>query len=63
MQAIGGGGQGWANAILYIFLLPTIRNRLFHCELWRSIGTPRHALLPSSTQSYRPPASNNSTET
>ena len=29
MQAIGDGGQGWSNAILYIFLSPTIRRQLF----------------------------------
>ena len=27
-QAIGDGGQGWGNAILYIFLSPIIRERL-----------------------------------
>lgn len=29
LQAIGDGGQGWSNAILYIFLSPTIRRQLF----------------------------------
>ena len=29
MQAIGDGGQGWGNAILYIFFSPVIRARLF----------------------------------
>jgi len=28
-QAIGDGGQGWGNAILYVFLSPTIRHKLF----------------------------------
>lgn len=28
LQAIGDGGQGWGNAILYIFLSPVIRERL-----------------------------------
>ncbi len=28
-QAIGDGGQGWGNALLYIFLSPSIRKRLF----------------------------------
>lgn len=28
-QAIGDGGQGWGNALLYIFLSPNIRRRLF----------------------------------
>ena len=27
-QAVGDGGQGWGNAILYIFLSPVIRERL-----------------------------------
>ena len=27
-QAIGDGGQGWGNAILYVFLSPTIREKL-----------------------------------
>lgn len=29
MQAVGDGGQGWGNAVLYIFLSPVIRSRLF----------------------------------
>lgn len=29
MQAVGDGGQGWGNAILYVFLSPVIRSRLF----------------------------------
>ena len=34
LQAIGDGGQGWGNAILYIFFSPVIRSRLFKepCE-------------------------------
>ena len=28
-QAIGDGGQGWGNALLYIFFSPRIRKRLF----------------------------------
>ena len=28
MQAIGDGGQGWGNAVLYVFLSPVIRKRL-----------------------------------
>ena len=28
MQAVGDGAQGWCNAILYVFLSPTIRKRL-----------------------------------
>ncbi len=27
-QAIGDGGQGWGNAVLYVLLSPTIRTRL-----------------------------------
>lgn len=30
-QAIGAGGQGWTNAILYIFFSPKIRQRLLCC--------------------------------
>lgn len=29
LQAIGDGGQGWGNALLYIFLSPVIRQELF----------------------------------
>lgn len=29
MQAVGDGGQGWGNAVLYVFLSPVIRSRLF----------------------------------
>jgi hypothetical protein len=29
LQAIGDGGQGWGNAILYVFFSPEIRRRLF----------------------------------
>ena len=29
MQSVGDGGQGWVNAVLYIFFSPKIRNRLF----------------------------------
>lgn len=28
MQAVGDAAQGWANAVLYIFLSPKIRNQL-----------------------------------
>lgn len=28
LQAIGDGGQGWGNAILYIFMSPVMRERL-----------------------------------
>ncbi len=28
-QAVGDGGQGWCNAILYVFLSSTMRRRLF----------------------------------
>ncbi|XP_064383924.1 G-protein coupled receptor 157-like isoform X2 [Halichondria panicea] len=31
LQAIGAGGQGWTNAILYIFFSPKIRRRLLCC--------------------------------
>ena len=29
MQAAGDGGQGWGNALLYVFLSPTMRSMLF----------------------------------
>ena len=29
IQAVGDGGQGWGNAVLYIFFSPVIRSRLF----------------------------------
>ena len=29
VQAVGDGGQGWGNAILYIFFSPVMRSRLF----------------------------------
>ena len=35
MQAVGDGGQGWGNALIYIFLSPTIRKQLFIYPLVR----------------------------
>lgn len=29
LQAIGGGGQGWANCVLYVFMSSALHNRLF----------------------------------
>lgn len=36
-QAVGDGGQGWGNALLYIFLSPKLRGRLFGC-LYRPLA-------------------------
>ena len=36
MQAIGDGGQGWGNAILYIFASKIVRKRLFGW-MWRAL--------------------------
>lgn len=35
LQAAGDGGQGWSNAVVYIFLSPTIRKQLFIYPLIR----------------------------
>jgi len=32
LQAIGDGGQGWGNLVLYIVASDKIRNRLFTCR-------------------------------
>ena len=40
MQAIGAGGQGWANAILYIFLCPTLRNRVLIAPCKKLLRSP-----------------------
>ena len=47
LQAIGDGGQGWGNAILYVFLSPTIRQKLFTdpCEKCLGAAENRIALL------------------
>ncbi len=54
MQAVGDPGQGWGNAILYIFLSPTIRHRLF-TEPWnKCISVTEEkvgGLLESETES------------
>jgi len=46
-QAIGDGGQGWGNAILYVFLSPTIRQKLFTdpCEKCLGAAENKIALL------------------
>jgi len=63
IQAIGGGGQGWANAILYIFLSPTIRYRLFHCYGSRIDTKQLQEVSASSTQSYHPQVTSNTLST
>ena len=55
MQAIGGGGQGWVNAILYIFLSSTIRTRLFNPRRYFSKTVQD---TPSTTH-FSPPISSN----
>ncbi len=40
MQAIGDGGQGWGNAVLYVLLSPTVRTRLYNSLCGRCL----HAL-------------------
>ena len=47
LQAIGDGGQGWGNAILYVFLSPTMRQKLFTdpCEKCLGAAENRVALL------------------
>ena len=37
IQAIGDGGQGWGNAVLYIFLSPVIRQELFCWSFFKCI--------------------------
>ena len=51
LQAIGDPGQGWGNAILYIFMSPVMRERLFCKPCKRSIRRIGRALsmfAPSS---------------
>ena len=52
-QAIGGGGQGWANAILYIFFSPTIRYRLLisPCKKLLMLRSPANVLAPHCDKS------------
>ena len=38
MQAAGDGGQGWGNALLYIFLSPTMRTMIF-CNTCEAVNT------------------------
>ena len=44
-QAIGDGGQGWCNAILYIFFSPTIRRKLFGAPCESCLQTAERKLL------------------
>lgn len=37
LQAVGDGGQGWSNVILYIFLSPVIRKQLFFYPVIRAL--------------------------
>ena len=49
-QAVGDGAQGWCNAILYIFLSPTIRRRLIldPCNRCLNATIERAAVLMES---------------
>ena len=52
MQAVGDGAQGWCNAILYVFLSPTIRRRLFEQPLGKCftfVGDKIAEFLESAT--------------
>ncbi len=54
-KAIGDGGQGWGNAILYIFLSPSIRQRLFGepCnKCWLATERTFQELLETETMSH-----------
>ena len=55
LQAIGDGAQGWGNAILYIFLSPTIRRRLIINPCNRCLNTAMERaaiLLESDSRSH-----------
>jgi len=39
LQAIGDGGQGWGNLILYVFGTKQLRDKLLWCG--RSKGSPK----------------------
>lgn len=49
MQAIGDGGQGWCNAILYIFFSPTIRRKFFGKNCLHTIELKLQQMLESDT--------------
>lgn len=54
-QAVGDGAQGWCNAILYVFLSPTIRHRLIFdpCNRCLNAAIERAAeLLESDTRTH-----------
>ena len=54
MQAIGDGGQGWCNALLYVFFSPTIRRRMFvkPCEqCLRKVGDQLQELIETDVES------------
>ena len=48
MQAVGDGAQGWANAVLYIFFSPMMRQRLFSypcSQCWNAVVEKARELL------------------
>ena len=55
MQAIGDGGQGWCNAILYIFFSATTRQKLFRHPLKKCLSATEcklQKLLETETESH-----------
>ena len=54
LQAVGDGAQGWCNSILYVFLSPKIRRRLFglpfgNCLTIRSDNKIAHPIDSATT--------------
>ena len=59
-QAVGDGGQGWGNAILYIFFSSTIRRKLFGepCNLFLgAVADKLHQLLKTENETVTRPES------
>ena len=57
IQAIGDGGQGWGNALLYVFLSPTIRTQVLWdpCSRLFTLMTDKYSNImrvPTTVQSY-----------
>lgn len=51
-QALGDGGQGWSNALLYVFFSPTIRSWLidsYLCVCWTKLRTLYSVLITNET--------------
>ena len=59
-QAVGDGGQGWGNAILYIFFSSTIRHKLFGepCKLFLgAVADKLHRVLETENETVTRPES------